>query len=128
MTRKILKNRRPCITQKVAIGKIRVLYLSVDDERAPNEVFIRVKGETGSEKTTCFDVIARLMSMALQEGIPLETIASRLHGTRSIPAGAVTGDSRIKFCDGTLDYIGRHLLINYCGREDLAHVKETPCE
>jgi hypothetical protein len=125
MTRKILANRRPCITTKVSIGTVRVLYLSVDDVQAPNEVFIRIKGEAGSEKVTCFDTIARLMSLALQEGVALEKVAGCLQGTRSIPAGAVTGDERIKFCDGTLDFIGRHLLVTYCGRTDLAHVKEA---
>jgi ribonucleoside-diphosphate reductase alpha chain len=124
VTRKILKNRRPCITQKFAIGNERVLYLSVDDERAPSEVFIRIKGESGSEKVTAFDIVARLMSLALQEGVPIAAIASCLEGTRSIPAGAVRGDEQIKFCTGTFDLIGRHLLIRYAGREDLAHVKE----
>ena len=124
MARKILKNRRSCITTKVTIGTARTLYLSVDDVTDPNEVFLRIKGEAGSEKVSCFDVIARLISMALQEGIPMAIIASLLHGTRSIPAGIVTGDDRIKFCDGSLDFIGKHLLIHYGGREDLAHMKK----
>jgi hypothetical protein len=88
-------------------------------------VFIRIKGESGSEKVTAFDIVARLMSLALQEGVPMASIASCLEGTRSIPAGAVRGDARIKFCTGTFDLIGKHLLIHYAGREDLAHVKET---
>lgn len=124
MARKKLPSRRAHITQRVKIGGSRTLYLSVDDDASPSEIFLRIRGETGSEKTCCYDVIARLISLALQEGIAIEDIASRLQGTRTEPAGPVTGDERIKFCDGAIDYIGRHLLVYFCGREDLAHVKK----
>ena len=125
MPRKNLSSRRGHITQKVSIGVSRVLYLSVDDDKQPNEIWLRIKGDAGAEKVTCYDVIARLMSMALQHDVPLATIAGCLFGTRTLPAGAVKGDEQIKFCDGTLDLIGRHLLVRYCGRDDLAHVKEA---
>jgi ribonucleoside-diphosphate reductase alpha chain len=100
------------------------LYLSVDDEQQPSEIFLRIRGETGSEKTCAYDVIARLISLAIQEGVPIADIAARLQGTRTEPAGAVEGDDQIKFCDGTIDYIGRHLLVRFAGRDDLAHVKK----
>ncbi len=125
MPRKTLPSRRNHITQRVRIGGKRTLYLSVDNDAEPSEIFIRIRGETGVENTTCYDVIARLISLALQEGIALEAIAERLLATRMEPAGPVDGDACIKMCDGTLDYIGRHLLVMYCGREDLAHVKKV---
>lgn len=125
MPRKALPSRRNHITQRVKIGGKRTLYLSVDNDTAPSEIFIRIRGETGVEKVTCYDVIARLISLAIQEGVALEAIAERLLATRMEPAGPVEGDERIKMCDGTLDYIGRHLLVMYCGREDLAHVKKA---
>lgn len=125
MPRKQLPARRNHITQRVKIGGKRTLYLSVDNEETPSEIFIRIRGETGVEKVTCYDVIARLISLAMQEGVALEAIAERLLATRMEPAGPVEGDERIKMCDGTLDYIGRHLLVMYCGREDLAHVKKS---
>lgn len=128
MPRKTLPSRRNHITQRVKIGGKRTLYLSVDNDTAPSEIFIRIRGETGVEKVTCYDVIARLISLALQEGIALEAIAERLHGTRMEPYGSVEGDARIKMCDGSLDYIGRHLLVYYAGREDLAHVKKAAIE
>lgn len=125
MPRKALPSRRNHITQRVKIGGKRTLYLSVDNDTEPSEIFIRIRGETGVEKVTCYDVIARLISLALQEGIALEAIAERLLATRMEPAGPVDGDEYVKFCDGTLDFIGRHLLIRYCGREDLSHVKSN---
>lgn len=100
----------------------------MDNNESPNELFLRIRGETGSEKVACYDIIARLISLALQEGIAIEEIAARLHGTRMEPAGPVVGDDRIKMCDGTLDYVGRHLLVNYCKRDDLAHVKKEVVE
>jgi hypothetical protein len=35
--------------------------------------------------------------------------------------GPVTGLDRIKHCTSLPDLIGRHLLIEYSGREELAH-------
>lgn len=125
MPRKTLPSRRNHITQRVKIGGKRTLYLSVDNETEPSEIFIRIRGETGVEKVTCYDVIARLISLALQEGVALEAIAERLHGTRMEPYGAVEGDVHIKFASGSLDYIGKHLLIRYCGRDDLSHAKNA---
>ena len=125
MPRKTLPSRRNHITQRVKIGGKRTLYLSVDNDTEPSEIFIRIRGETGSEKVACYDVIARLISLAIQEGVPLAAIAERLLATKMEPAGPVQGDDRIKMCDGTLDYIGRHLLVMYCGREDLAHIKKV---
>lgn len=120
-------NRRPHLTQKVRIAGSRVVYLSVGGGAVPSEVFIRIKGVEVSAELVCLhDVIARLVSMMIQEGIPLEAIAERLHGTRCAPAGPVEGDARIKFCDGLMDYIGRHLLVYYCRRDDLAHVAAGP--
>ena len=126
MPRKKLPARRNHITQRVKIGGKRTLYLSVDHDTMPNEIFIRVRGETGDEKTACYDVIARLISLALQEGVALEDIAERLYGTKMEPSGPVTGDEQIKMCTGTLDFVGRWILINCCDRTDLAHMKKGP--
>lgn len=128
MARKQLEPRRRHITQRVKIGETRKLYLSVDDPKTPNEIFLRIKRDTGEEKVCLYDVIARLISLALQEGISVEDIAARLEGTRSQPSGIVTGDDRIKMCTGTIDYIGRHLLVTFCGRDDFAHVPASSIE
>lgn len=124
MARKKLPDRRDHITQRVRIGGKRTLYLSMDDAVSPNEIFLRIRGDAGSEKVCLYDVIARLVSLAIQEGVTIEAIAERLEGTRMDPSGPVGGDDRIKMCLGTLDYVGRWLLVNCCGREDLAHVKK----
>lgn len=71
ITRLSLPNRRNHITQKVRIVGQRTLYLSVHDHGQPAEVFLRVKGpDCSSELIGIYDVIARLMSIALQYRAP----------------------------------------------------------
>jgi hypothetical protein len=122
MTRTALPNRREHLTQKVKIGAHRTLYLSVDHPVTPRELFLRIRGEADAEKVVAYDVLARLVSLALQHGVPMADIGHVFHGTREETAGAVQYDARIKRCDGTLDYVGRHLLVYFARREDLAHV------
>ena len=120
--RRILPGRREHVTQKVKVGGRRTLYISVHEDAQPAELFLRVKGEgCTSEVIALYDVIARLSSLALQYGAPLEKLADMLHQTKFEPCGAVAGHARIKHCSSLPDLIGRHLLIEYSGREDLAH-------
>ena len=70
-TRLALPNRREHTTQKVKIAVQRTLYISVHDDAHPAEVFLRLKGtDCSSELIGLYDVMARLMSLALQYGAP----------------------------------------------------------
>ena len=118
-----LPNRRNHTTQKVRIAGQRTLYLSVHDDEHPAEIFLRVKGrDCSSELIGLYDVIARLMSLALQYGAPLEKLGDLLTGVKFEPCGTVSGHDRLKYCTSLPDLIGRHLLVEYCGRDELAHV------
>jgi hypothetical protein len=120
-----LPNRRNHITQKVKIASQSTLYLSVHDDAQPAEIFLRVKGpDRSSELIGLYDVIARLMSVALQYGAPLEKIGDLLAGAQFAPCGSVSGHAHLKQCSSLPDLIGRHLLVEYCGRHELAHVLE----
>lgn len=111
MKRKILPARRNHITQKVKIAGRRTLYLSVDDDEPPLEVFLRIRGDDVSAETTAlFDVMARLISVCLQYGCPVETVGKLLQGVKVDPAGIVTGHDSIHFCSSLPDLIGQHLL------------------
>ena len=124
--RRQLLSRRDQVTQKVRIGGKRVLYVSVHADEHPGELFLQVKGDgCTSEVVSLYDSLARLASLALQYGTPLEKIADMLHQTKFEPCGPVEGHSRIKFCTSVPDFIGRHLLVECCGRDDLAHVTEA---
>ena len=68
-TRRPLPNRREHTTQKVLIAGQRTLYIAIHNDEHPAEVFLRVKGpDCSSELIGLYDVIARLMSLALQHG------------------------------------------------------------
>lgn len=120
-----LSDRRNTIRQKAVVNGRRV-YLDVGlyEDGRPGEVFIVVE-KTGSEVRWMFDEIARLASKLMQCGCPLEEVAEGWVGTKGKIAGPVTHDDRIKNCTSVLDYVGRHLLVNFGGRDDLAHVRKT---
>ncbi len=123
-----LPARRESVTQAVRINGSKV-YITVgfyDAEQTKiGEIFISLE-KTGSERRAIMDEVARLASKLLQYGSSVEEVADGWIGTKSgsdAPFGPVQGDARIKMCTSILDYVGRYLLVYYCGREDLAHVK-----
>lgn len=123
LRRRALPARRQHITQKVKIAGQRTLYVSVHDDADPAEIFLRVKGpDCSSELIGLYDVVARLMSIALQYGAPLEKVGDLLAGAQFAPCGPVSGHDRLKHCSSLPDLIGRHLLIEHCGRDDMAHL------
>lgn len=122
-----MPNRRESVTHRVKIGSGKV-YITIgfyDEARTEiGEIFIALE-KTGAERRWLMDEIARLASKLLQRGMPVDEMAESWIGTKAEElAGPVQGDERIKNCTSVLDYIGRHLLVHYCGREELAHVKK----
>lgn len=123
-----MPNRRQSVTHRVKIGRFKV-YLTIgfyDKARTEvGEIFVALE-KTGAERRWLMDEISRLASRLLQRGATLEEVAESWIGTKAEElAGPVQGDDRIKNCTSVLDYIGRHLLVHYCGREELAHVKKA---
>ncbi len=117
-----LPARRQHVTQKVRIAGQRTLYISVHDDARPAEIFLRLKGlDCSSELIGLYDVMARLLSVALQYGASLEKLGDLLAGAKFEPCGPVSGHDRLKHCSSLPDLIGRHLLVEYCGREEMAH-------
>lgn len=90
-SRRSLPARRSHITQKVRIAGQRTLYLRVHDDAHPAEVFLRLKGaDCSSELIGLYDVITRLMSLALQYGgLPLEKLGDLLPEAKLIPAAGI---------------------------------------
>lgn len=129
-TRKQLSPRRGHLTHKVKIGgqrnpKVRTLYMSLDHQTEPSEVWLRVKQKNlDAEVIALYDWGARLASLALQYGAPLEKIAGLSFGVRVEPCGPVEHDERIKNCQSVIDYVGRNLYVHCLGRDDLAHTSK----
>ena len=80
------------------------------------EIFIRVAKE-GSTISGLLDAIGVLMSVALQSGVPVETIIKKFVHSRFEPAG-FTENPDIPVAKSILDYIGKFLAINFLSQED----------
>ena len=116
-------NRCNHITQKVRIAGQCTLYLSVDDDTQPAEVFLRLKGSNCStESIGLYDVIARLLSLSLQYGALTEKIGDLLAEAQCAPWGSVSGHARLKHYSSLPDLIDQHLLGEHCGRHQPPHV------
>ena len=120
--RRALPPRHHHLTQKVKIAGQRILYFSIHDDEQLTEIFLRVKGsDCSSELIGLYDVLARLMSLALQYGAPHEKVGNLLTGVKFEPCGPVSGHHRLKHCTSLPDLIGRHLSVEYCSRNELVH-------
>lgn len=111
--RRILPSRRSHVTAKLRVlgPNPRTVYLTLHDDLEPGEVFIRVRGANVSDEVIAlYDVLARMMSLALQHGAPLAKIGAMLEGVHCPPGGPVQGDARLKFCRSLPDLIGKYLI------------------
>jgi len=110
-TRQTLPSRRRSVTQKIVVGRRRTIYLSTQDADQPLELFVRVRGKDCRDETVAlYDCLARMISLALQYGCPVETVGTMLAGVQCAPAGIVTGHPTLHFCRSVPDAIGQHLL------------------
>ncbi|MEK7642935.1 MAG: vitamin B12-dependent ribonucleotide reductase [Patescibacteria group bacterium] len=75
------------------------------------EVFIRMAKE-GSTISGLLDSIGVLMSVALQYGVPVQTIVRKFVHTRFEPAG-FTENSDVPVAKSILDYLGKFLAIKF---------------
>jgi ribonucleoside-diphosphate reductase alpha chain len=88
-------------------------YITVGlyDNGAPGEVFIRMQKQ-GSMTNGMMDNLAKMISLALQYGVPLSHIVDKLKGDRFEPAGITTNED-IRIALSVSDYIGRYLELNF---------------
>ena len=126
VSRRALPSRRNHITQKVKVAGQRTLYISVHDDEQPAKIFLRLKGsDCSSELIGLYDVIARLMSLALQYGAPLEKVVDLLAGAKFAPCSPLSGHARIKHCSSLPDLTSRHLLVKVMRTPTVDHVPVT---
>ena len=92
--RRPLPNRRNHITQKVRIARQRTPYPRARHDNQPGEILLRLKGsDCSSELIGFYDVIARLMSLALQYDLRLENVGDRVtSGGLSTRSGRKAGE------------------------------------
>jgi len=87
------------------------------------EVFLRI-GKTGAEEAM-YDEWAKLASLAIQYGIPVEAICKLHKATRFEPAGA-TKNEQIKRTTSVLDYCARYLYGRFVKAENVAEKAVQP--
>lgn len=115
-----LPTRRASMTQKVKIeGQTLYVHTGTYPGGQLGEIFIDIARE-GAGFRSLMNCFAIAISIALQHGVPLEEFVDAFAGTRFAPNGRVEGHDKIKKVTSIIDYIFRHLAIDYLGREDLA--------
>ncbi|MEX0682352.1 MAG: LAGLIDADG family homing endonuclease [Dehalococcoidia bacterium] len=102
--REPLPDERRSITHKFRVAD-QDGYLTVGlypDGRA-GELFVKINKE-GSTVSGLMDAVAKLASIALQYGVPLEDLAPKMRNTRFDPAGP-TGNPDIPWATSIVDYV-----------------------
>ncbi|MEK7615890.1 MAG: vitamin B12-dependent ribonucleotide reductase [Patescibacteria group bacterium] len=117
-TRIKLPDERPSITHKFALGQHEG-YLHVGmypETKKVGEMFITIAKE-GSTISGLLDVIATLVSMCLQSGVPLKVLVKKFKDMRFEPSG-ITTNEQIPFAKSFMDYIFRYLGMKFLGEKD----------
>ena len=71
------------------------------------EIFIRI-GKAGSTTSGTYDLISTLFSIALQHGVPLDLLLSKMRGVSFEPSGP-TGDSKLGIVKSIPDAVAKCL-------------------
>lgn len=123
-----LPNRRRGITQKARVAGNKLFIRTGEYEDGTlGEIFLDMHKE-GAAFRSLMNALAQAVSLGLQHGVPLETFVKQFTFTRFEPAGVVEGHPNIKMATSILDYIFRHLGIEYLKDFSLAHVKPEEVE
>jgi ribonucleoside-diphosphate reductase alpha chain len=125
--RKKMPATRQSITHKFSIaGHEGYLTVGLFPDGKPGELFITMSKE-GSTVGGLMDCVGTLTSLALQYGVPLETLASKFSHVRFEPSG-FTNDNQIRSASSIIDYVFRWLEAQFLVKEDpkKEHKKEDP--
>ena len=113
-SRRRLPDTRRSITHKFSIsGHEGYLTVGVYDDGQPGELFIKM-AKQGSTVSGLVDTIAVLTSLALQYGVPVETLARKFEHTRFEPSGHTTNRDEIPVASSISDYVFSWLGLRFC--------------
>jgi len=123
--RRRLPDERQAITHKFRVGE-QEGYMTVGlfEDGTPGEVFINVSKQ-GSTVSGLMDTVAMLTSYALQYGVPLSELASKLKNTRFEPSGP-TSNREIPIATSIVDYVFRWLELKFGGSRAAAQPALIP--
>jgi len=99
---------RSAITHKFEIAdQDGYIIVGLYEDGSPGEVFLKI-GKEGSTLGGLLDCVGILTSVALQHGVPLETLVDKLSFARFEPSGW-TGNPEVRNAHSIVDYVFRWL-------------------
>jgi len=117
--RRKLPDERRAITHKFSINEHEgYLTVGLYEDGQPGEIFL-VMAKEGSTISGLMDSLATSISIALQYGVPLQTLVDKFSHTRFEPSG-FTKNPEIPIAKSITDYIFRWLASKFLSREDKA--------
>ena len=110
--RRKLPVTREGFTHSVKIGDTKV-YIRTGEYQDGNigELFISIDKQGTTLRV--YDVVAILISLCLQYGVPLQTIIDLLKGQTMQPNGVTSNHNEIPIAKSITDYIARWLELKY---------------
>ena len=93
-------------------------YITVGlyEDATPGEIFVKMSKQ-GSTVSGLMDSVAIAWSMALQHGVPVESLISKYIDHRFEPSG-FTGNPRIPMARSVVDYLARWMASKFLSEED----------
>ena len=114
--RKKLPDERRAMTHKFSVnGHEGYITVGLYEEGTPGEIFL-VMAKEGSTISGLMDAFATSISIALQYGVPLQTLVDKFTHTRFEPSG-FTNNPEIPIAKSIMDYIFRWLASKFLSRE-----------
>ncbi len=115
--RRKLSDERRAITHKFSINEHEgYLTVGLYEDGQPGEIFL-VMAKEGSTISGLMDSLATSISIALQYGVPLQTLVDKFSHTRFEPSG-FTKNPEIPIAKSITDYIFRWLASKFLSRDD----------
>ena len=119
-----LPDERQAFTHKFSIaGHEGYLTVGLYDDGAPGEIFLRMAKE-GSTVSGLMDTIAKMTSIALQYGVPLEKLVHQFSHTRFEPSG-FTNNREIPIAKSVTDYVFRFLGNRYLSDNNVETLEQV---
>jgi ribonucleoside-diphosphate reductase alpha chain len=114
--RRKLPDERRAMTHKFSVnGHEGYITVGLYEDGQPGEIFL-VMAKEGSTISGLMDAFATSVSIALQYGVPLQTLVDKFSHTRFEPSG-FTNNPEIPIAKSIMDYIFRWLASKFLSRE-----------
>lgn len=115
--RRRLPDDRQAITHKFSVaGQEGYITVGLYDDGSPGEIFIKMSKQ-GSTVSGFVDSLAIAWSMALQHGVPVESLISKYIDHRFEPSG-MTSNPRIPMARSIVDYVAKWMASKFLSEED----------